>query len=321
MALAGRLSPFIELGVGFNPDLTARDNVILNAVMMGLSPREARDRFDEIIAFAELQEFVDLKLKNYSSGMQVRLAFSVMAHSEADVYLIDEVLAVGDASFQQKCFDVFHDLRARGKTIVLVTHAMELCARFCNRAMLLNNGEIQAIGDPDEVARQYLVENFADRQRDLTRDNAPAIRLIDLHIEDAAGEPAHVVPHGMPMRVKAVLEADEDIASPSIVFWLDNDEQTRIVSLGAREPDDTALGDIRAGERLEVSVAFDNWLPSGRHHVGFSVTRGTAGSDLLLWLDRAIDFQVWGGESIVGLVTFPHYFDIKRGGERTAVPS
>src|SRR5205085_148757 len=122
--VGGRLSPFIELGVGFNPDLTARDNVVINAVMMGLAPSEARARFGEVIAFAELERFVDLKLKNYSSGMQVRLAFAVMVQSDPDVMLIDEVLAVGDAAFQQKCIDVFYNLRSQGKTIVLVTHEM-----------------------------------------------------------------------------------------------------------------------------------------------------------------------------------------------------
>ena len=112
--MRGRLSPFIELGVGFNPDLTARDNVIINAIMLGLSRKEARERFDDIIAFAELEEFLDLKLKNYSSGMHVRLAFAIAIQVDADILLIDEVLAVGDAAFQQKCFDEFHRLQARG---------------------------------------------------------------------------------------------------------------------------------------------------------------------------------------------------------------
>ena len=115
--LDGRLSPFIELGVGFNPDLTARDNVVINAIMLGLTRKQANERFDEIIAFAELEEFVDLKLKNYSSGMSVRLGFSVAVQVDADVLLIDEVLAVGDASFQRKCFDKFERMRDEGKTI------------------------------------------------------------------------------------------------------------------------------------------------------------------------------------------------------------
>ncbi len=121
---------------------------IINAVMMGLTPAEARARFDEIVAFAELERFVDMKLKNYSSGMQVRLAFAVMVQSDPDVMLIDEVLAVGDAAFQQKCIDVFYRLRAEGKTIVLVTHEMGLVERFCHRAMMLSGGDITHLGDP-----------------------------------------------------------------------------------------------------------------------------------------------------------------------------
>ena len=122
--MAGRLAPFIELGVGFNPELTARENVVLNGVMMGLTPQDTRGRLDAVIEFAELGEFVDLKLKNYSSGMLVRLAFAVMMEADADILLIDEVLAVGDAAFQQKCADAFREMKAAGKTIVLVTHDM-----------------------------------------------------------------------------------------------------------------------------------------------------------------------------------------------------
>ncbi|HEY4609395.1 MAG TPA: ATP-binding cassette domain-containing protein, partial [Ilumatobacteraceae bacterium] len=120
----GRVSTFIELGVGFNPDLPARDNVMINATMLGLSPREARRRFDTVIDFAELHDFVDLKLKNYSSGMLVRLAFALMIQVDASILLIDEVLAVGDASFQQKCFDEFARIRRDGRTVLLVTHDM-----------------------------------------------------------------------------------------------------------------------------------------------------------------------------------------------------
>src|SRR5947209_19457339 len=152
--IAGRLSPLIELGVGFNPDLTAYDNVVINGVMMGLSPREARARFDDVMAFAELEDFLDLKLKNYSSGMQVRLAFSLMVQSDADMLLIDEVLAVGDAAFQQKCLDVFYRLRDEGRTIMLVTHAMPMIERFCHRALLLEDGRVVEIGEPRAVSRR-----------------------------------------------------------------------------------------------------------------------------------------------------------------------
>src|SRR6478735_6108363 len=158
--IAGRLAPFIELGVGFNPELSARENVVLNGVMMGLSPQEARSRLDAVVAFAELDEFVDLKLKNYSSGMLVRLAFSLLLEVDADVLLIDEVLAVGDAAFQQKCADAFREMKAAGKTIVLVTHAMATVEEYCHRAMLISDGRIAHLGAPDEVGRRYLRLNF-----------------------------------------------------------------------------------------------------------------------------------------------------------------
>src|SRR5271165_961561 len=148
----GRMSTFIELGVGFNPDLAAFDNVALNGIMLGLTPREARGRYERVIEFAELEEFQDLKLKNYSSGMHVRLAFSVAIQVDADILLIDEVLAVGDAGFQQKCFDVFNRMRDEGRTIVFVTHDMSAVNRFCHRAMLLERGEMVALGDPNRVA-------------------------------------------------------------------------------------------------------------------------------------------------------------------------
>ena len=156
----GRLSTLIELGVGFNPEMAARDNVVMNGIMLGLSPREARKRYESVIEFAELQEFKDLKLKNYSSGMHVRLAFSVAIQVDADILMVDEVLAVGDAAFQQKCFDVFNDLRDKGKTIVFVTHDMGSMQRFCHRALLLERGDPVYIGEPHEVADRYLEINF-----------------------------------------------------------------------------------------------------------------------------------------------------------------
>jgi ABC-type polysaccharide/polyol phosphate transport system ATPase subunit/ABC-type polysaccharide/polyol phosphate export permease len=155
IAVEGRLASFIELGVGFHPELSARDNALISAVMFGMSAREAAERFDEMLAFAELEEFRDLKLHNYSSGMAVRLAFAVTTHVDADVLLFDEVLAVGDSSFQRKCFDRFEQLKAEGRTVVLVTHAMGSVTRFCDRALLLDRGRVAAVGDPERIAAGY----------------------------------------------------------------------------------------------------------------------------------------------------------------------
>jgi ABC-2 type transport system permease protein len=155
MSVRGRLSPFIELGVGFNQELTARDNVIINAIMLGLTRKQARERFDEIIAFAELEEFVDLNLKNYSSGMTARLGFSVAIQVDADLLLVDEILAVGDASFQAKCFDQFDRMKREGRTILFVTHDMAAVHRFCDRALVLELGRAVDVGDPLRITRKY----------------------------------------------------------------------------------------------------------------------------------------------------------------------
>lgn len=151
----GNLVPFIELGVGFNPELTGRENVYLNGALLGFSNEEMEKMYNDIWEFAELKDFQDQKLKNYSSGMQVRLAFSIAIRAKGDILLLDEVLAVGDAAFQQKCNDYFNSLRNKGQTVILVTHSMTNIRKFCTRAILLDNGRISLDGDPEIVADAY----------------------------------------------------------------------------------------------------------------------------------------------------------------------
>jgi ABC-type polysaccharide/polyol phosphate transport system ATPase subunit len=151
----GLLSPFIELGVGFNLDLNARDNIRINATLAGLTTRQLDERFDEILAFSELERFVDQKLKNYSSGMLVRLAYSIAIQIPFDVLLLDEVLAVGDEAFQEKCFATFERFKEERKTIVFVSHALNLVSRFCDRVLLLQNGLVRELGPPTEVVDAY----------------------------------------------------------------------------------------------------------------------------------------------------------------------
>ena len=152
----GLLSPFIELGVGFHPDLNARDNIKINGTLLGLTSSELTERFDEIVGFAELERFVDQKLKNYSSGMNVRLAFSIAIQVPFDILLLDEVLAVGDQSFQEKCFATFDRFRHEGKTIVFVSHDLTSMERFCDRVLYLREGVVVGCGTPDDVIAQYL---------------------------------------------------------------------------------------------------------------------------------------------------------------------
>ena len=173
----GRIAPFIDLGLGFNTELPARDNVLVNAVILGMTPAEARSRYEAIMEFAELSEFEELKLKDYSTGMNVRLSFSLTVHVDADLLLFDEVLAVGDAHFRDKCFDLFERMKARGRTVVLVTHDMALIERFCDRAALLHAGNLIDLGDPVAVAQRYRDVNAATEFRERDGDVSSRVRV------------------------------------------------------------------------------------------------------------------------------------------------
>jgi ABC-2 type transport system ATP-binding protein len=180
VTINGSLTPFIELGVGFNHALTGKENVFLNGALLGFNRREMEAMYPDIVKFAELENFMDQKLKNYSSGMQVRLAFSIAIRANSGIIILDEVLAVGDAAFQQKCFEVFSDLKKRGTTIVLVTHDMSAVLRFCDRAMLISDGEIIIEGKPGDVAEKYLALNYEQTESehaDSKQDDPPAHNL------------------------------------------------------------------------------------------------------------------------------------------------
>src|SRR4051794_32816672 len=252
---AGRVAPFIELGVGFNHELTARENVELNGVMMGLSRQEARRSLDAVLDFAELGEFVELKLKNYSSGMLVRLAFAVMVQSDAEVLLIDEVLAVGDAGFQRKCADTFREMRSTERTVVLVTHDMTAIESFCDRAMLVHDGEERYIGDPREVGRRYFRENFRDvgKPWDRERRGVPDhhARIVDAWLEDAGGRRGTSVPAGERIRLHAVFEARDPLVNPEFGFECRTSDQ-EVTVFGVKRSLESESGHaprIESGER------------------------------------------------------------------------
>lgn len=159
----GKLVSFIELGVGFNPELTGKENVYLNGAMLGFSTSEIDEMYDDIVEFSELADFMNQKLKNYSSGMQVRLAFAVAIQAKSDILVLDEILAVGDEAFQRKCNDYFLKAKEQEKTIILVTHSMDAVRKYCNKAVLIDKGKIKVIGTPDEVANQYSLDNVTEK--------------------------------------------------------------------------------------------------------------------------------------------------------------
>jgi ABC-type polysaccharide/polyol phosphate transport system ATPase subunit len=317
LGVRGRLSPFIELGVGFNMDLTARDNVMINAIMLGLTRKQARERFDQIIAFAELEDFLDLKLKNYSSGMQVRLAFAVAIEVDAEILLIDEVLAVGDAAFQQKCFDEFHRLKKLGRTIVFVTHDMSAIQRFCDRAMLLEKGRMVAIGEPEQIARRYNELNFgrtvhvvadADgRERDRQHKEA---EILDAWFEDPSGRRIVALGHGEPCCAAVEVRFAQALEDPIFGMTFRNDVgATVFATTSALEHGST--GRFEAGQTAVVRVRFQNWLTPSRYTVTPSLARNGRGDDAIDLREDLASLMVHSGHFTGGTVHFPHRFEIE----------
>jgi ABC-type polysaccharide/polyol phosphate transport system ATPase subunit len=317
LQINGRLSPFIELGVGFNPELTARDNVIINAIMLGLTKKEAEERFDAVLDFAELQEFVDLKLKNYSSGMHVRLAFATAVQVDAEILLIDEVLAVGDAAFQQKCFDEFTRLRDEGRTMLFVTHDMASVQRFCDRAMLLDGGRVVDIGEPASISRQYNQLNFATLRQQVGGDVQTAVsdkprvaQVLNTWFEAPRGNLTTSAPQGVDCDVRMDVQFLTEIEDPIFSISFQN-EAGHYVFIASTDTSQVVTGNFRAGETASVRLRFDNLLAPGRYRLFATVARAGLGADVL---DAHISNSLIvlpttpGG----GMADLPHDFDIER---------
>ena len=251
VTVRGRISALIELGAGFHPEISGRENVFINGIMLGLSRREIERRFDEIVEFAELREFIDEPVKSYSSGMYMRLGFSVATHVDPDVLLVDEVLAVGDEGFTHKCLDKFADFKRRGKTVLLVTHQLNLVERFCDEAVWLDHGRKLGEGDPKRIVDAYVADvateedkylATADEKAQQESDAAPhqeppaaaddptadmmkategrwgtrQVEITEVVLADASGEPSHVFQSGDPLRVRLNVRAAEPVKD--IVF-------------------------------------------------------------------------------------------------------
>jgi ABC-2 type transport system ATP-binding protein len=318
MFASGRMSTFIELGVGFNLELPARENVIINGTMLGLSPRQASERLESVLAFAELDDFADLRLKNYSSGMLVRLAFAVMIQVDADILLIDEVLAVGDASFQQKCYDEFARLRHEGRTVVLVTHDVVAAERFCDRALLLEHGRPVMIGAPREVGLRYMELNFArevgedEAERDRDRFGDGRGEIVDAWFEDGDGRRAAALPAGGRCSFVARARFSEVVDDPILGFALQNSaEQTVLAAstLALRGQ----LGSFGAGEEVTVRIAFDNVFRPDRYYATPAIAHAGTG---LAWIDRRERFAevvVTGAARTDALVDLPYDVSLDRG--------
>jgi ABC-2 type transport system ATP-binding protein len=307
--MAGRMAPFIELGVGFNPELTARENIVLNGVLFGLSRRHASTMIDAVLDFAELREFIDLKVKNYSSGMMVRLAFAIMVQADADIMLIDEVLAVGDASFGQKCMDIFYQRRAAGKTIVLVTHDMATVQAMCHRAVLLHDGEMRYQGDSEKAASKYLQLNFSGADADVIDPTAPPpdetdataelnARLLHARLIGPDGESVSTLEQGTPLMLDAAIEAARELTEPILLFYVRNADGVVVFAVERK------LEQVVApGERIRLNGEIENRLVPGSYQlecwIGQYYASGAAGVQPM----RLVKFVVFGTGGRQGIVT------------------
>jgi ABC-2 type transport system ATP-binding protein len=313
----GRVSTFIELGVGFNPDLPAYDNVILNATMLGLSGREARRRYDRVIDFAELHDFTDLKLKNYSSGMMVRLAFSVMIQVDADILLIDEVLAVGDAAFQQKCFDEFARIRASGATVLLVTHDMSSVRRFCDRAMLLEQGEVVEVGEPEHVGNRYYDLNFprdgVDPAEEVLvgeeeeRYGDRGAEVLEAWTEDDHGQRTSHLHAGDRCTVAMRVRFHRDVHGPVFGVSIYTDQRVKLMDADTSDPREART--FAAGEEVEVRITFPTFVTPQRLRFSPGVAYSADG---FRWLDRRerLLSVVVSGPQRDGLTALPYEYRI-----------
>jgi ABC-type polysaccharide/polyol phosphate transport system ATPase subunit len=225
----GRLAALIEVGAGFHPDLTGRENIFLNGTILGLKRRQVRALFDRIVAFAELEEFIDTPVKRYSSGMYVRLGFAIAAHVDPDVLLIDEVLAVGDLTFQQKCLQRIHELKRQGTTMLFISHNLNAVQRICDRALLLTRGELTAQGDVGEVIRAYREQVVTgERQRfarALAKQEAAGVdggaRIEAVRLLDPSGEVTEALRTGEPLTVEVRYRCRRRIARPAVRIGID----------------------------------------------------------------------------------------------------
>ena len=243
----GRISALIELGAGFHPEISGRENVFINGIMLGLTKREITRRFDEIVEFAELADFIDAPVKTYSSGMYMRLGFAVAIHVDPDVLLVDEVLAVGDEGFTHKCLDKFAEFKRRGKTILLVTHSLGLVERFCDEALWMDGGRKRAIGDPKRVVGAYITDVERSEERQLAAGDAKAQESAMAISPD---EPASAV---LPDHPIETAQGPADMFRASEGRW--GSREIEITEVELSGPDRAAGHVFQSGQPLTIRIA------------------------------------------------------------------
>jgi ABC-2 type transport system ATP-binding protein len=272
----GKLTPFIELGVGFNPELTGRENVYLNGALLGFDRKDMDAMYGDIVSFAELEKFMDQKLKNYSSGMQVRLAFSIAIRAQSDILLIDEVLAVGDALFQQKCYDYFDKLKSSGRTVVFISHDMGAVQSFCDRAILINAGKLLKDGHPQEVVQRYnqlLADESPAPKRssrdDLQHEGVGGVEITAGDIIDSKGNITSKIAEGEPFSIRIRYKADKKVDNPVVGIGIMGQLDQSILGPNSRESG-VQIGRLKDKGFVEVHFP-SNPLSTGTYRVRASI--------------------------------------------------
>lgn len=281
----GKLVPFIELGVGFNPELTGRENVYLNGAMLGFSEKQVSRMYEKIVEFAELEPFMDQKLKNYSSGMQVRLAFSMAIRADADILLIDEVLAVGDADFQRKCFKYFNQLKATNKTVIFVSHDMGSVREYCDRAVLINDQELIYDGSASDVAERYLKIMTPDSTA--TTDSSENDRW-----GDGAFEISNVACRvkGDSILLNYVAVAKRDCSDPVYGYSIRNDKGDEICGTNTLLIGQEAKK-VQKGDKIRLSWTIDNIFTDGTYFMDVAVVYDGQHT-VADWINRAAELDI-----------------------------
>lgn len=286
VSVAGRLVPFIELGVGFNPELTGRENVYLSCALNGFSTAEVDAMYDDIVEFAELGEFMDQKLKNYSSGMQVRLAFSVATRSNADVLLIDEVLAVGDADFQRKCFNYFKELKRNKKTVIFVSHDMDAVNEYCDRGMLIEDGVVKKYGVIDGVSQEYR-KLFGDSSTNLV-ETGDETRWGN---GDATYQKSSADVSEDLITLRQTIAVNKPVQQPLCLgYRIRSIDGTEITGTNTKI-EKTAVRDVEPGEQLQVTWKVDNILADGKYLIDLALL-SSDGLTVYEWWNGAETIQV-----------------------------
>jgi ABC-2 type transport system ATP-binding protein len=287
VSTSGKLVPFIELGVGFNPELTGRENVYLNGAMLGFSEDEVKSMYDDIVSFAEMGQYMDKKLKNYSSGMQVRLAFSMATRANADILLVDEVLAVGDESFQRKCYQYFKQLKRDKKTVIFVTHDMGAVREFCTKAVLIEESRITDRGSGSEIAdlysRLFLDERVTETKVGKRWGDGKA------KISDVKATPTIVKDENKTIQLNWQVQAKSDIDEPLYGFSIKNEEGNPLIGTNSILSKIEA-SPLKAGQKVMVNWTIDNILPDGKYSVVPAM--GSKDNTVHDWWEAATTFEV-----------------------------